>query len=201
MVLLRHLLPVVLAASALAAPALAKGKGGILPGATAKDPLNIDAGKLDFFEKEQKLIYSGSVIVVNGPSTLKASQMTIYLDPQNAAPPQNAAAGGGSKDRVRHIDVAGPVTLVTKDQVGTGDKATYDRAQNKVRLLGNVVWTQGDTVTKGDWLDYDTTTGQAVVGGGEQAKGGRVHSVLTPSEAKSDGKAEAKPEGKAAKQQ
>ena len=93
------------------APAYAKGRGGgILPGASAKDPLNIDAGKLDFFDKEQKLIYSGSVIVTNGPSTLKASRLTIFLD----------KAGGDvtSNDRVRHIDADGPVTLVSEGKVG-----------------------------------------------------------------------------------
>jgi lipopolysaccharide export system protein LptA len=44
-----------------AAPLAAKGRsGGILPGASAKDPVDIDAGKLDFFDKEQKLVRAAS---------------------------------------------------------------------------------------------------------------------------------------------
>lgn len=164
-----------LAAILLVAPAaLAKGRsGGILPGATAKDPLNIDAGKLDYFDKEQKLIYSGSVIVTNGPSTLKATRLTILLE-------GGAMAGGGaSNDRVKHIEADGPVTLVSKDQTGTGDHGSYDKAQNKVWLTGNVTLLQGDNVVKGDRLVYDVTTGQATVqGAGEGA--GRVKSVFTP---------------------
>ena len=72
---------------AVGAPACAKSTrtGGILPGASASDPLDIDAGKLDYFDKEQKLIYSGSVIVVIGPSTLKASKLTIFLDDSKTA--------------------------------------------------------------------------------------------------------------------
>ena len=65
--------------------------GGILPGASAKDPLNIDAGKLDYFEQEQKLIYSGSVIVTNGPSTLKATRLTIFLEGKGADRPPRPA--------------------------------------------------------------------------------------------------------------
>ena len=158
-----------------AAPAAAAGRsGGILPGATAKDPLNIDAGKLDYFEKEQKLIYSGSVIVTQGPSTLKAARLIIFLEGKGSGQPAET-----TNDRVKHIDVEGPVTLVSKDQIGTGDRGSYDKAENKVHLLGNVTLTQGENVVKGDRLDYDVTTGMATVQGGA-AQGGRVRSTFMP---------------------
>jgi lipopolysaccharide export system protein LptA len=163
-----------------AAPALAKGRsGGILPGATAKDPLNIDAGKLDYFDQEQKLVYSGSVIVTNGPSTLKASKITIFLEGKGASP----AAGATSNDRVKHIEADGPVTLVSKDQIGTGDRGVYDKAENKVFLSGNVTLTQGDNIVKGDRLVYDVTSGVASIQGGA-AQGGRVRSTFMPGSAK-----------------
>lgn len=168
-----------MAASLLAAaPALAKGRsGGILPGASAKDPLNIDAGKLDFFDKEQKLVYSGSVIVTNGPSTLKASKITILLEGKGG----DAAAT--SNDRVKHIDADGPVTLVSVGKIGVGDHGSYDKAENKVYLTGNVTLTQGDNIVKGDRLIYDVTTGMATVQGGA-SQGGRVRSTFTPGSAK-----------------
>lgn len=173
-------------AIAAASPLSAKGRsGGILPGASVKDPLDIDAGKLDYFDKEQRLVYSGSVVVVNGPSTLKASRLTIFLDGAG----QGGAATGS--DRVKHIDADGPVTLVSKDQIGTGDKGSYDRGENKVYLIGNVTLSQGENVAKGEKLVYDITTGQATVLGG-QAQGGRVRSIFTPGDAKGDGKGEAK---------
>ncbi|WP_442756278.1 lipopolysaccharide transport periplasmic protein LptA [Methylocystis sp. JAN1] len=162
-----------------AAPALAKGRsGGVLPGATAKDPLNIDAGKLDYFDQEQKLVYSGSVIVTNGPSTLKASRITIFLEGKGAA-----AAGATSNDRVKHIEADGPVTLVSKDQIGTGDRGVYDKAENKVYLTGNVTLTQGENIVKGDRLVYDVTSGVASIQGGA-AQGGRVRSTFMPGSAK-----------------
>jgi lipopolysaccharide export system protein LptA len=158
-----------------AAPVWAKGgrSGGILPGASAKDPLNIDAGKLDFFDQEQKLVYSGGVIVTNGPSTLKASRLTILLDGKGAS------GAATSNDRVKHIDAEGPVTLVSKDQIGTGDRGSYDKAENKVFLTGNVTLTQGENIVKGDRLVYDVASGVATVQGGG-AQGGRVRSTFTP---------------------
>lgn len=163
---------------AAAAPVAAKGRsGGILPGATAKDPLNIDAGKLDYFDHEQKLVYSGSVIVTNGPSTLKATRLTIFLEGKGAP------GGANSDDRVKHIEADGPVTLVSKDQIGTGDHGTYDKAESKVYLSGNVTLTQGDNIVKGDRLVYDVTSGMATVQSGN-APSGRVRSTFTPGAAK-----------------
>lgn len=171
----RHSVVLLLAALVAAAPAIAAGRsGGILPGASAKDPLNIDAGKLDYFEKEQKLIYSGSVIVTQGPSTLKASRLIIFLEGKGASQPAET-----TNDRVKHIDVEGPVTLVSKDQIGTGDRGSYDKAENKVYLNGNVTLTQGENIVKGDRLVYDVATGMATVQGGA-AQGGRVRSTFMP---------------------
>lgn len=172
----REILCAALVALVLADVAQAAGKGrsgGILPGATAKDPLNIDAGKLDYFDQDQKLVYSGSVIVTNGPSTLKAARLIISLEGKGAA------AAGASNDRVKHIEADGPVTLVSKDQVGTGDHGTYDKADNKVYLTGNVTLTQGESIVKGDRLVYDVTSGVATVQGGAE-QGGRVRSTFTP---------------------
>ena len=177
--MLRRRFGVCLAALLLVvAPAGAKGRsGGILPGASEKDPLNIDAGKLDFFDKEQKLVYSGSVIVTNGPSTLKASRITIFLEGKGG----DAAAA--SNDRVKHIDADGPVTLVSEGKIGTGDRGSYDKADNKVYLTGNVTLTQGENIVKGDRLVYDVSTGMATVQGGA-SQGGRVRSTFTPGSAK-----------------
>ncbi|MFY9658202.1 MAG: LptA/OstA family protein [Methylocystis sp.] len=173
---------------ALGAPA-AKSGGGLLPGATASDPVNIDADKLDYFDKEQKLIYSGGVVVVNGPSTLKTARMTILLDTKSAPSKDGGGGGAGaSSDKVRHVDADGPVTLVSPDQIATGDHLTYDRGDNKVHLTGNVTWTQGETVVKGDHLVYDLTTKEAHVlasdssgkPGGGAGQGQRIHSMFTP---------------------
>ncbi len=178
-------------APAAAAPAQ-KPAGGVplLPGGGSKEPVSINAGKLDYYDKEQKLIYTGDVVVVQGDSTMKASVLTIFLEKTApapgtagaaAAPPAPAASGvgPGQGSSVRHMDAVGPVTLISKDQVGTGDSATYDKGEDKVYLYGNVTLSQGTNVTQGDRLIYDMATGQAQVFSG-QTNGGRVMSVFTP---------------------
>ncbi len=175
-------------AAADAAPKKASAGVPLLPGSGSKEPVNITADKLDFLNKENKLIYSGNVVVVQGDSTLKGSVLNIDLQrdqpgaggataPATPAPADGAAPGQGSS--VRHMEVDGPVTLISKDQIGTGNHATYDKAENKVYLNGNVTLSQGTNVTQGDRLVYDMTSGQAQVYSGK-TNGGRVSSVFTP---------------------
>nr|WP_051335824.1 LptA/OstA family protein [Methylocapsa acidiphila] len=161
------------AANLTTLPALAQksSSGAILPGGNSKEPINIDAGKLDYFDKEQKLIYSGNVVATQGESRLKAVTLVIFLTPK---PVGEAAGAPSSSSQVRRMEATGPVTITSKDQIGTGDNGVYEKSDNKVYLTGNVTLTQGANVTKGDKLVYDLNTSQAVVIG-------RVRSMFLPS--------------------
>jgi lipopolysaccharide export system protein LptA len=175
--------------------ALAASKAGnsasILPGGNSKEPISIEADKLVYFDKEQKAIYSGNVVAIQGDSKLTCSALTIFLakneeqategneQPKPQPAPATAQAGGEppspSTSQVKHMEAAGPVTVVSKTQVATGDRGIFDKVENKVWLLGNVTLSDGGNVTKGDKLTYDMTTGHATV------EGGRVQGQFIPS--------------------
>jgi lipopolysaccharide export system protein LptA len=188
-------------ACALGTPALAatqktsSNSPSFLPGGNSKEPISIDANKLVYFDKEQKAIYTGNVIVIQGDSKMTCSMLTIFLskdaapdpnapksdagkaqpaksEPENTEPakPEAAKADGeaapassASNSQVKHMDAVGPVTIVSKTQVATGDRASYDKPVNTVWLFGHVTLSDGSNVTKGDKLTYDLTTGQALV--------------------------------------
>lgn len=154
-----------------AAPAPKANSGAILPGGNSKEPVNIDAAKLDYFDKEQKLVYTGNVVATQGESKLKATTLVIFLMPKEAS---DAAGVPSSSSQLRRMEAAGPVTVTSKDQVGTGDSGIYEKSENKVYLIGNVTLSQGPNVTKGDKLIYDLSTNQAVVTG-------RVRTMFLPS--------------------
>jgi lipopolysaccharide export system protein LptA len=156
--------------AAAAYPAEKARSGAVLPGGNSNEPINIDAAKLDYFEKEQKLIYSGNVVARQGGSKLQAGTLIIYLTPNKGG---EAGSVPSSSSQVRRMEAAGPVTIVSKDQIGTGDTGLYEGSENKVYLTGNVTLTQGPNVTKGDKLIYDLTTNQAAVVG-------RVRSMFVP---------------------
>jgi lipopolysaccharide export system protein LptA len=175
------------------------GPPALLPGSNSKEPISIEADKLVYFDKEQKAIYTGNVVVIQGDTKMTCSAMTIYMEkgpeagqPDAAKPGAPAkpgevasAAPSGGASRVKHLDAVGPVTVLSKTQVATGDSAAYDKAQNKVWLIGNVTLSDGGNVTKGDKLTYDMATGEATVETGPAAA--RVKGLFIPASGASPG--------------
>lgn len=127
-----------------------------------RQPIRIKAAKLDYFDKQSKLIYRGNVVAVRGDTTMKTPLLTVYLNPKQESGSKHLPS---SDSQVRRMEASGPVTIISKGQVATGDAGVYEKAENKIFLNGNVTLSQGPNVTQGDHLVYDTTSGQAVVTG------------------------------------
>ncbi|MFO1150027.1 MAG: lipopolysaccharide transport periplasmic protein LptA [Alsobacter sp.] len=195
---------------AAAAPAAKPAQGGketgkdqksVVPGfgSNSKEPIQIDADKLEVFSKEQRAVYTGNVIAVQGDTTIKAPTMIVFYERQEKATggeakPEGEGEGGGTQ--LKRVEAKGGVSVVSKDQVATGNEGVFDRAANKIILTGNVALSQGENITKGQKLVYDTETGIAVVESGATAgtPGGRVRGVFVPG---NDEKGDKKDKGKA----
>jgi len=199
---LRVLFAVLAAGLVLGGPALAEKPaarkdspfGNI--GGSGKDPIKIDADRLDVFDRENKAVFAGNVVAVQGDSTIRCSTMTVTYkrgkdtsgkdakgtgkdEGAEAAAPRNPAENG-----IQKVDCAGPVTVVQKDQVATGDHAVFDQDAKRIVLTGNVVLSQCQNVTRGQRLVYDMNSGRANM---DPVAGGRVSALFVPGE-KADGK-------------
>jgi lipopolysaccharide export system protein LptA len=189
------------AGAAAEKPSAGNDSAAIFPGTSSKEPISIDADKLVYYDKEHKAVYSGNVVVIQGDTKMTCSTMSVFLDhaPSTGAtapPPKEAAsqstngqAGSPADAGVKHLDAAGPVTVVSKTQVATGDSGSYDKVEGKVRLIGHVTLSDGQNVTKGDKLTYDLKSGQATVD--TSAKSGRVHGQFVPKSGADATKADA----------
>jgi lipopolysaccharide export system protein LptA len=181
-------------------PAGSSDSLAIFPGTSSKDPISIDADKLVYYDKERKAIYTGNVVVIQGDTKMTCSVMTVFLDRAPAQGSNQAAAtaqkpnpapdgqsGPTADSGVKHLEATGPVTVISKTQVATGDSGRYDKAEDKVWLIGHVTLSDGQNVTKGDKLTYDLKTGQATVD--TNAKSGRVHGQFIPNSSSDAAKA------------
>jgi lipopolysaccharide export system protein LptA len=182
------LLAAAAAGSLLAAPAWAQGPAapskerssafGTL--GSNKEPIKIDADRLDVFDKESRAVFEGNVVAVQGDSTMKCTTLVVYYEPRNQnqggakAPP---SAQGGADSSIKKIDCKGPVTIVSKTQVATGNNATFDRVGGGVLVTGKVGVSDGPNVTRGERLVYDLNSGVANV---ETTPGGRVKALFVP---------------------
>jgi len=167
---------------AAAGPAAAQAPTGFAGfGGESKGPIQIEARELEVRDKEGVAIFTGSVQVKQGDTTLETPKLTVQYarDPAAAgAATGGAAAAGGpaGSQEIERLEATGKVLVTSKDQSATGDGATYDAKSQLLELNGNVVLTQGKNVVRGDKLTVDLASGVARV----QSKS-RVQMLLTPN--------------------
>jgi lipopolysaccharide export system protein LptA len=140
---------------------------------SGKEPIKIDADRLDVFDKEQRAVFSGNVVAVQGDSTMKCTSLTVLYEQSRGSGAASPAGPAGGENGIRKIDCKGPVTVTAKTQVATSDNATFDRVQNKIVLTGNAALSDGPNVTKGDRVVYDLNTSRAYIEG-------RVRALIVP---------------------
>ncbi|MFC5506242.1 MULTISPECIES: LptA/OstA family protein [Hyphomicrobiales] len=176
------------------AMAQAKARGGNASsplgglGGDSKEPIKIDADKLDVLDKENRAVFSGNVVAVQGETTVRCTVMTVFYEGRGgqgagakpATPTPAAAPGQGNDSSIKRIECKGPVTVVSKTQAATSDNAVFDRSTNTVIMTGNVALNDGPNITRGEKLTYNTVTGIANV---ETNKGGRVQGFFVPNAA------------------
>lgn len=150
-------------AVAPAAPAPAAGPHFGTPGA----PYDISADSQELFQQERRIVYKGSVEVVQGTSRLRTPQLTILYAPKpgtpGGPPPPPAGSSLTASNKIQHMDAEGPVFLVTPTQSAKGDHGTYEASTDIITLIGNVTLLQDKNVATGDKLVIEQTTGHSVM--------------------------------------
>ena len=164
-----------------AAPKSTAPAAGPTGGATAKksedrkQPVTVDADRMERFGKESLVIFTGNVIARQDNSVQYTDRMEVYLDEKG--------------DRILRTVSKGNVRIVTKDcKSGTAQRAEYFELQKLIKLIGDArVWDQENNVVTGDIIDIYLSEDRSVVQGGT---GGRVKAQFFPKD-EADG---AKPE-------
>lgn len=142
-----------------------------------KEPIEVTSDTLEVFQPENRAVFSGHVVAIQGDVRLKADQMTVFYNPPKEAPagakpaekqPEQAPkpekpASAGSPDAVKKIEATGGVFLSTPEETASGAKGVYDVEHNMIVLNDSVVLTRGQNVLKGNQLTYNFTTGKSVL--------------------------------------
>lgn len=144
-------------------------------------PIQIESDRLEVRDSDGTAVFTGNVSVVQGPTLLRAGNMTVYYKNQGDGA---SAASAGSAD-IDRLEVSGKVYVRSEKQVATGDAGSFDMRTEVLTLTGKeVVLTEGDNVIVGCKLTVQMATGQAQLDGcGGSQSGGRVKMLLNPGSA------------------
>jgi lipopolysaccharide export system protein LptA len=155
-------------------------------GGNSRDPIRIDANKLEVLDKENKAIYSGDVVAVRGTAVTRSTVMTIFYENRRgeggSAQPRQGGAGGSQEGALRRIEFTGPVSVVNGTQTMTANNMVYDAIAKVVTLRGNATVADGPNIQRGELMTYNTESGVATI----VNPGGRVQGVFTPGSANED---------------
>jgi len=157
-----------------------------------KQPIEITSDHLDVFQQENKAIFTGHVVAVQGDVHLKSETMVVYYnqaDPNEKKPAADKTAKSPAMQQssIKKIDVDGGVFLTTPEETASGASGIYDVENHKIYLNTDVVLTREKNVLKGDHLVYDFETGKSTLnapGGNAATPSGRVKAVFIPSDNK-----------------
>ncbi|MFC3691380.1 LptA/OstA family protein [Chenggangzhangella methanolivorans] len=157
--------------------------------AKSNEPVNVESDNLEVKDQEQAAVFTGSVVLTQGASIVKARKLTIFYykkgeGPKTAqkGPQQGETAGAKAAPEagrdIRRMEAEGDVVVTQRNQRATGARGTFDVESNKVELSGGVVVSQDDNVIRGERLRVDLTTQVSRLEGGGGS--GRVQGVFKP---------------------
>jgi len=131
-----------------------------------KQPVTVDADKMERFGKESLVVFTGNVVARQDNSVQYADRLEVYLDEKG--------------NRILRTVSRGNVRLVTKDcKTATAQRVEYFELQKLVRLIGDArVWEEDNVVT-GDTIDMYLSEDRSVVQAGTQ---GRVKAQFFPKD-------------------
>lgn len=168
-------------------------------------PVEITSDSLEVLQHENKAIFRGNVIAVQGQVRLKSDVMVVHYkqqggDKQNASSASSPAAvptptpapketdnkTPGEMGAVTLIEVEGNVLVATPQESAKGEKGDYTAATRLLHLYGpNVVLTRDKNIMRGTALVYNMETGRSILTNGPdivtgKSNGDRVRSVFVP---------------------
>jgi lipopolysaccharide export system protein LptA len=136
-------------------------------------PIHIKANRLDSYNKENKIIFTGDVIAKKAELTIYADQMTVFY---RKAEGKEAGQGEGA-DQVEKIFANGHVKITKGKRIATGDEAVYYEAGQDVSLTGNPKVWEGNSMIKGSKITVFLDEDRSIV---ESQEGNRVEAIVYP---------------------
>jgi len=146
------------------------------------EPIEINADTLEVFQEENRAIFTGNVVAIQGKTRLKADKMNVFY--RGTEGKEKKAAG---QDAIQKIEVTGNVFISTPQETASGEFGIYDVENQMIHLNNKVTLTRDKNVLKGDKLTYNLASGKsAIYSGGTQQNGKkeRVRALFIPDKAK-----------------
>ena len=145
---------------------------------TPAEPIQIEADRMESFQKDNAVLFSGNVEATQGGLTIHADKMTVYYFSNEEIAKQPT----DEKQKIKKLFASGNVEIQNEGWVATGDNVEFFQKERKVRLTGNSKVLQGNNMVTGDSVLLYLDEGKSIVEKSEKKKGERVIAIIGPTE-------------------
>lgn len=148
------------------------------------EPMEITSNKMEVFNENQVIVFSGNAMVKQGDKVLKSDKLFLYYKQK---PDKKKKAGTIEIEKagdLEKLEAQGNVSLTEGERIATGDEAVYFRDSGKIVLTGNAMLREGKNSIKGDRVIVFINENRGVV---ESNSKKQVKAVIYPQEKKKEG--------------
>lgn len=122
--------------------------------ADKKAPLKVTSDRMVSDNKNNLMVFTGTVVAVKGKLTVKADKMTVWSN--------------DDQSDISKIQAIGSVVITKGDKIATGEKAVYFADAKKIVLTGNPVLREGRNRAHGERVIYFFDREDMIIVGGEK---------------------------------
>lgn len=149
----------------------------------SNEPMEITSNRMEAFNDNKLVVFSGNARVTQGNSVLKSEKLLLYYK----EPDKKDKAGTIENEKtgdLEKVEAKGNVTLTQGERVATGDEAVYFRDSAKIIMTGNPTLSEGKNLIKGDRVIVYLNENRGVVEGNTNKQ---VKAIIYPQEKKKTG--------------
>jgi lipopolysaccharide export system protein LptA len=148
------------------------------------EPMEITSNRMEAFNENKLVVFSGNAMAKQGNKVLKADQLLLYYKKE---PDKKDKVGTIATERtgdLEKVEAKGKVSLTQGERVATGDDAIYYQDSAKIIMTGNAVLSEGKNSIKGDRVIVFLNENRGVV---ESNTKKQVKAIIYPQEKKKTG--------------
>ena len=138
---------------------------------TSKEPIHVKSDELEFDYQANKVVYRGTVNVVQGDVAIDCKELVVNL----------ARAEGKDDLQLQEVVAIGDVVITQGGRKATGGRAVFDQVTRQVTLLENPVLRDGQNEVAGERIIVFLDENRSVV---ESSPKKRVSAILYPGSGK-----------------
>ena len=144
----------------------------------SKEPIQVVADRLEAFDAEKMVVFSGHAVAVQGDKVIKADKISLYYKKDKSAQtkPGKDISPAGDLER---IEAQGHVNVTQGSKVVTGELAVYHQDEQKIVMTGNPLMRDGNNTIAGDRIVVFLNENRGVV---ERSDNKRVTATIYPTD-------------------